>query len=53
MKNLDIFDNNPILTANEWQNIYKCPKKIPLNSLHWKFHFLAAFVNMHINSDDS
>ena len=29
MKNLKIFDNNPILTTNEWQNIYECPKKIP------------------------
>ena len=28
-------------------------KKIPLNFLHWKFHFLAAFVNIHINSNDS
>ena len=26
-------------------------KKIPLNLLHWKFHFLAAFVNIHINSN--
>ena len=44
MKNLDIFDNNLTLTTNEWKNIYEYPKKIPLNSLYWKFHFLAAFV---------
>ena len=24
---IDIFDQNPILTTNEWQNIYECPKK--------------------------
>ena len=52
MKNLGIFDNNPIFTTNELHNIYECPKKLPLNSLHWKFHVLAAFVKIHINSDD-
>ena len=26
--NLDIFDNNSILTAYEEQSIFKCPKKI-------------------------
>ena len=45
--NLDIFDNNPILTANEYRSIYKCHTKNSPKFPPLEVRFLATFVNMY------
>ena len=51
---IDIFDKNPILTTNEWQNIYECPKKNFPEFPPLEVPFFGCFCKyIYININDS